>query len=89
MNKARLCFIFLSAILIGATVHAQEVLTGIVLNKPIAREAAKEVKTYVREGALPLPFVDDFSNYLGYPILICGLIEKCLSIILLLFVPLL
>ena len=53
MNKARLCFIFLSAILIGATVHAQEVLTGIVLNKPIAREAAKEVKTYVREGALP------------------------------------
>lgn len=67
MNKARLCFIFLSAILIGATVHAQEVLTGIVLNKPIAREAAKGVKTYVREGALPLPFVDDFSNYLGYP----------------------
>lgn len=67
MNKARLCFILLSAMLLCTTVQSQEVLTGIVLNKPIAHEAAKGGKTHFRESALHLPFIDDFSNYLGYP----------------------
>ena len=47
--------------------NAQEVLTGLKVNKAVAREAAKGVSVEATRAALHLPFVDDFSNYTGYP----------------------
>ena len=56
-----LAFVFVSA-------GAQEVLTGLRVNKDVAREAAKTAPSQpVRDDALHLPFVDDFSDYTGYP----------------------
>ena len=56
-----LAFVFVSA-------GAQEVLTGLRVNKAIAVEAAKHAPARTtRADALHLPFVDDFSNYTGYP----------------------
>lgn len=48
-------------------IHAQEVLTGLRVNKAIAREAAKNQMVEKNRAELHLPFVDDFSNYTGYP----------------------
>ena len=47
--------------------QAQETLTGLRVNKAIAREAARTGKPVHVRTALHLPFVDDFSNYTGYP----------------------
>ena len=45
---------------------SQEVLTGVVQNATLVKAAKKGIP--VRSGsAVKLPFVDDFSNYTGYP----------------------
>lgn len=61
-----LCVLFsLTAFL--STIQAQEVLTGLRVNKGIARESAKSAAVVPVRAELHLPFVDDFSNYTGYP----------------------
>jgi hypothetical protein len=65
----KLSVIILSAILpllCITTLQAQEVLTGLTVNKQVAREAAK-ARPAPSRNALHLPFTDDFSNYTGYP----------------------
>lgn len=57
---------FICLIINAITLDAQEVLTGLSVNKPLAREAAKAVWQPMRT-TLQLPFVEDFSNYVGYP----------------------
>lgn len=58
----------LCCLLVSLTcVSAQEVLTGVTTNKAIAREAKQARPLPLRNDALHLPFVDDFSNYTGYP----------------------
>lgn len=62
-----LCLL-LSLVLVFATSSAQEVLTGLRVNKNVAREAAKHMPSQpTRADGIHLPFVDDFSNYTGYP----------------------
>ncbi|MBR0078543.1 MAG: T9SS type A sorting domain-containing protein [Bacteroidales bacterium] len=62
-----LCVI-LSLTAIFAPASAQEVLTGLRVNKAVAREAAKQTTAEpTRTEAIRLPFVDDFSNYTGFP----------------------
>ena len=48
-------------------IYAQEVLTGLRVNKEIARESVKNHPALPLRAELHLPFVDDFSNYTGYP----------------------
>lgn len=67
MKKMRKLFLFLSIFVVTFAVNAQEVLSGVVTNKPIVREASKGPRPMFRGAALQLPFVDDFSNYVGYP----------------------
>ena len=56
----------LCLLLIPFSLKSQEMLTGIVQN-PVVVKAAKK-GTPVRSGqSVRLPFVDDFSNYSGYP----------------------
>lgn len=60
--------VLLSLAFVFVSVNAQEVLTGLRVNKAVAREAAKAAPSHAtRADALHLPFVDDFSNYTGYP----------------------
>lgn len=60
--------ILLAIVLVGTcALQAQEVLTGLVVNKSAAREARKAAPASARVAALHLPFVDDFSNYTGTP----------------------
>lgn len=63
-----LCVLF-SLTIFFAQMQAQEVLTGLRVNKAIAREAAKHTfgQPTRAEQELHLPFVDDFSDYIGYP----------------------
>ena len=63
-----LCVLFLLTTFF-AQMQAQEVLTGLRVNKAIAREAAKHTfgQPTRAEQELHLPFVDDFSDYIGYP----------------------
>lgn len=46
--------------------NSQELLTGVVQNTAIVKEAKKGTHTRAG-GAVKLPFLDDFSNYTGYP----------------------
>ena len=60
--------VLLSLFLLSLNASAQEVLTGLRVNKSVAREAARQTPLKpVRTDGLHLPFVDDFSNYTGYP----------------------
>ena len=62
-----LCVLF-SFVFVFFSGSAQEVLTGLRVNKSVAREAAKHTLSLpTRTDGLHLPFVDDFSNYMGYP----------------------
>lgn len=61
-----LCVLF-SLLLLSSSVGAQEVLTGLRVNKSVAREAAHNVQMASTRAELHLPFVDDFSNYTGFP----------------------
>ena len=61
-----LCVLF-SLTTFFAQIQAQEVLTGLRVNKAIARESVKSDKPAPVRAELHLPFVDDFSNYTGYP----------------------
>lgn len=61
-----LCVLFLLTTFF-AQMHAQEVLTGLRVNKAVAREAIKSQTVEKNRAELHLPFVDDFSNYTGYP----------------------
>lgn len=47
-------------------ISAQEVLTGLTINKPIHQSSLLPAPEPVRT-AIQLPFIDDFSNYTGYP----------------------
>lgn len=67
MNRFAKILLSLAAILVSSTqIHGQEVLTGLSTNKQIAREA-KQPQQPLRVTPLHLPFVDDFSNYTGFP----------------------
>lgn len=61
-KKINILFLFLIPF-IG---NAQEFLTGVVQNTAIVKEAKKGLPTRSQE-AVKLPFLDDFSNYMGYP----------------------
>lgn len=65
MKKISLLPFIILIISIYAT-NAQEVLTGLPVNKQVASEAQKQSVAPVRS-VLQLPFIDDFSNYTGYP----------------------
>lgn len=65
MNLKQKISIFL-LILIPILGNSQEMLTGVVQNATIAKQAKKTAPTRDVE-AVKLPFQDDFSNYLGYP----------------------
>ena len=65
--KLKLSILFLSLIpIIG---QAQEFLTGVVQNTTIVKEAKKGLSGHHMRSAqaVKLPFLDDFSNYSGYP----------------------
>ena len=65
--KLKLSILFLSLIpIIG---QAQEFLTGVVQNTAIVKEAKKGLNGHHMRSAeaVKLPFLDDFSNYSGYP----------------------
>jgi hypothetical protein len=65
--KLKLSILFLSLIpFIG---QSQELLTGVVQNTTIVKEAKKGLNGHhIRSAeAVKLPFLDDFSNYSGYP----------------------
>lgn len=47
--------------------QAQEVVTGLTQNATIAKAAKRMNTSNTRDGAVKLPFLDDFSNYTGYP----------------------
>ena len=67
-HKIKTLSVLLSLALVFTSVSAQEVLTGLRVNKTVAREAAAKAQLMPTRGdALHLPFVDDFSNYTGYP----------------------
>ena len=67
-HRIKTLCVLLSIAFFSTTVNAQEVLTGLRVNKTVAREAAKNMQPApTRNGALHLPFVDDFSNYTGWP----------------------
>ncbi|MCQ2284941.1 MAG: T9SS type A sorting domain-containing protein [Bacteroidales bacterium] len=46
---------------------AQEILTGISQNATIAKAAQNAPAAHRTQTAVRLPFIDDFSNYTGYP----------------------
>ncbi|MCR5115206.1 MAG: T9SS type A sorting domain-containing protein [Bacteroidales bacterium] len=66
--KRPLNIIFLTILLAlcATTLSAQEVLTGLSVNKPVAR-AAQSPRAEALRNPLHLPFVEDFSNYTGLP----------------------
>ena len=67
-HKIKTLSVLLSFALFFTAANAQEVLTGLRVNKAITREAAKHTPSQpTRADGLHLPFVDDFSNYTGYP----------------------
>ncbi len=67
MNKLPHIIIALATFVISiSSLQAQEVLTGLTANKQIAREASKQ-RPMPSRTAVQLPFVDDFSNYTGFP----------------------
>ena len=67
MNRFSRILLLLAAILVTSTqIFGQEILTGLSSNKQIVREA-KLPRQPMRTTPLHLPFVDDFSNYSGYP----------------------
>ena len=49
------------------SMQAQEFLTGIGVNKQIAKESQQQQKKRTDNEPLFLPFFEDFSNYTGYP----------------------
>ena len=67
-HKIKTLSVLLSFALFFTAANAQEVLTGLRVNKAITREAAKHTPSQpTRADGLHLPFVDVFSNYTGYP----------------------
>ena len=67
MNKIAKLLLSLTLLLsTGTRVSCQEVLTGLSINKNVAKEARIQ-HPVTRTTPLQLPFVDDFSNYTGYP----------------------
>lgn len=61
-----LLWIFLLSI-VPYCIQAQEVLTGISQNTTLIKASANKTSTKNAATAIKLPFVEDFSNYTGYP----------------------
>ncbi|MDD4395734.1 MAG: T9SS type A sorting domain-containing protein [Bacteroidales bacterium] len=59
--------VLISLILSYTYASSQEVLTGLSINKQIYQKSQSQSKKTTKAGSLQLPFVDDFSNYVGYP----------------------
>lgn len=68
MNKLKesvlvLCCLFFAAF----SMQAQEYITGVSQNVVIAKAAKKGIPSKGTTTAIKLPFLEDFSNYIGYP----------------------
>jgi len=61
-----ICLLSLS-LLTPVTMQAQEILTGITQNSQIAKAYKQSSPKGNRNISMRLPFVEDFSNYTGYP----------------------
>lgn len=69
MNTNRFCLIFMFVLLLFAPMHgrAQEFLTGVAENAIIVRQTKALHPKKQNRDAVRLPFLEDFSNYVGYP----------------------
>ena len=79
MKSYRNIFIILLSICIflPATMTAQEILTGITQNSILAKAYKSNTPKGNRDQSVRLPFIDDFSNYTGYPNSGLWLDRKC------------
>lgn len=69
MNNLIKTFCTLLALLLTASLaHSQEILTGVRVNKDIYKIAQKCSHSSTKANVtIQLPFIEDFSNYVGYP----------------------
>lgn len=59
--------LFCLSLLTPVTMQAQEILTGITQNSQLVKAYKQEIPKGDRNISVKLPFVEDFSNYTGYP----------------------
>lgn len=64
-------------LLAPATLSAQEILTGVTQNSVVAKAYKTHPEKGSRDISVRLPFVEDFSNYTGYPNSGLWLDRKC------------
>lgn len=72
-----LLFLFTICLLHPATMRAQEILTGITQNSILVKAYNPNAPKGTRDISVRLPFVEDFSNYTGYPNSELWLDRKC------------